>query len=48
MQNIIEGSLAMGWFLTTFLIIYRMLKALEPKEATCPAAVRYRRCMKAK
>jgi hypothetical protein len=41
MHNLIEGFLAMGWFFTSFLFIYRSIKAHEPNQALCPAMNRY-------
>lgn len=47
MRNLIEGILKLGWFITTFLVLSRMMSAHGPKVATSTATIRYPRYKKA-
>lgn len=47
MQNLIEGTPELGWFITTFLVLSRMMSVHGPKVATSPATIRYPRYKKA-
>ncbi len=47
MNSLIEGSFAMGWLFTAFLVSYWTMKAFEPKEAINRATVKLPRYKKA-
>ena len=46
MNSLIEGSLAIGWLFTAFLVSYWTMKGFEPKEAIIPATVEHPRYKK--